>query len=135
MSAGGRRRGFFWGIFETNERWRRRRGFFWGGFLRLTDAASAKASPSQTGQRSGKLIAKGGVSPIEYLEVVLCTLRRAFACSLPKRWISPTLKPPLNCLLKGTPCPNLLSLATKNYITSLLIINLGGVACNGNSII
>ena len=54
-----------------------------GAIYYLSDAGWGNPSPTQTGQRSGELIAKGGLFSSKLMDVILCTLRRAFACSLP----------------------------------------------------
>ncbi len=82
----------------------------------FSDAASGAASPTQTGQRSGELIAKGGMVPIGYGTWYVARSGKPSRAGLPKRWISPMLKPPLNCLLRGMPHPKLLSLATHSSV-------------------
>ena len=83
-----------------------------------TDADLGKPSSTQTEQHFGKLTAKGGVSPDRKYRTVLCAFRRAFMRSLPKRWISPPLKPLLNCLLRGMACLKQLVSAMEVHITS-----------------
>ena len=77
------------------------------------DAASGKASPTQTGQRSRELIAKGGMRTIGYWMWYAARSGEPSRAGLPKRWISPLLKPPLNCLLRGMACPNQLALCAE----------------------
>ena len=42
---------------------------FYVGGAGKTDAGSGAPSPTQTGQRSGELIAKGGVAPVECVKL------------------------------------------------------------------
>lgn len=80
---------------------------------RQMDAGSGKPFPTQTGQRSGELIVKGG------MQAILCKMRyivgseKPSRASLPMRWISPPLNPSLNNLLKGMAYPNQLTLAAR----------------------
>jgi hypothetical protein len=90
------------------------------GYPGHTDAGWANPSPTQTGQRFGELIAKRGMQTVGYRLWHIARSGEPSHASLSKRWISPTLNPPLDCLLKGMACPGQLVLAVIVYIANII---------------
>ena len=54
------------------------------------------------------------------LEEIPCAICTSSFPAVPKRWISPPLNPPLNCLLRGMARPKQLALAAEAYFYSLV---------------